>query len=177
MTLPPRCFPASLSASQISPTHSAPAPLPSLLSPPVTPSTTPREVRWATSQYSGEAPSPSSSLRMLRCTPSFASFGLVAQMTFLEILCVTQRHPSCDSIGDAGAFATSPTSVFPPSATFPSPASQNAFPHEQTSNQEANGTKHLSNSLFIFHCISLAIHTNCVPQAISYNTRVTNATT
>ncbi|XP_046905179.1 arf-GAP domain and FG repeat-containing protein 2 isoform X1 [Hypomesus transpacificus] len=41
--------------------------------------------------------------------------------------------------GDAGVFTTSPPSVFPPSATFPSPASQNAFPHEQTSNQEANG--------------------------------------
>ncbi|XP_067117341.1 arf-GAP domain and FG repeat-containing protein 2 isoform X3 [Osmerus mordax] len=38
--------------------------------------------------------------------------------------------------GDAGVFTSS---VFLPSATFPSPASQNAFPHEQTSNQEANG--------------------------------------
>ncbi|XP_074518301.1 arf-GAP domain and FG repeat-containing protein 2 isoform X1 [Halichoeres trimaculatus] len=41
--------------------------------------------------------------------------------------------------GDSSAFVTSPTSVFPPSAPFPAPASQNAFPHESASNQEANG--------------------------------------
>lgn len=41
--------------------------------------------------------------------------------------------------GDSNAFVTSPTSVFPPSATFPAPASQNAFPHETAGNQEANG--------------------------------------
>ncbi|KAG7243430.1 hypothetical protein INR49_011887 [Caranx melampygus] len=42
--------------------------------------------------------------------------------------------------GDSSAFVTSPTSVFPPSASFPAPASQNAFPHESASNQEANVT-------------------------------------
>ncbi|KAM6960285.1 arf-GAP domain and FG repeat-containing protein 2 [Tautogolabrus adspersus] len=41
--------------------------------------------------------------------------------------------------GDSNAFVTSPTSVFPPSASFPAPASQNAFPHESAGNQEANG--------------------------------------
>ncbi|KAM4611829.1 arf-GAP domain and FG repeat-containing protein 2 isoform 2-T2 [Polymixia lowei] len=41
--------------------------------------------------------------------------------------------------GDSGAFVTSPTSVFPPSTAFPAPSSQNAFPHESTGNQEANG--------------------------------------
>ncbi|XP_022616480.1 arf-GAP domain and FG repeat-containing protein 1-like isoform X1 [Seriola dumerili] len=41
--------------------------------------------------------------------------------------------------GDSSAFVTSPTSVFPPSASFPAPATQNAFPHESASNQEANG--------------------------------------
>ncbi|XP_069025902.1 arf-GAP domain and FG repeat-containing protein 2 isoform X1 [Embiotoca jacksoni] len=39
--------------------------------------------------------------------------------------------------GDSGAFVTSPT--FPPSASFPLPATQNAFPHESATNQEANG--------------------------------------
>ncbi|XP_071315480.1 arf-GAP domain and FG repeat-containing protein 2 isoform X2 [Trachinotus anak] len=43
------------------------------------------------------------------------------------------------SPGDSSAFVTSPTSVFPPSASFPAPATQNAFPHESASNQEANG--------------------------------------
>ncbi|TMS01869.1 Arf-GAP domain and FG repeat-containing protein 2 [Larimichthys crocea] len=41
--------------------------------------------------------------------------------------------------GDSGAFVTSPTSVFPPSASFPAATNQNAFPHEPASNQEANG--------------------------------------
>ncbi|XP_034532997.1 arf-GAP domain and FG repeat-containing protein 2 isoform X3 [Notolabrus celidotus] len=41
--------------------------------------------------------------------------------------------------GDSSAFVTSPTSVFPPSAPFPAPTSQNAFPHESAVNQEANG--------------------------------------
>ncbi|KAM3857356.1 arf-GAP domain and FG repeat-containing protein 2 [Diretmus argenteus] len=41
--------------------------------------------------------------------------------------------------GDSSAFVASPTSVFPPSAAFPAPATQNAFPHESASNQEANG--------------------------------------
>ncbi|XP_028330031.1 arf-GAP domain and FG repeat-containing protein 2 isoform X2 [Gouania willdenowi] len=42
--------------------------------------------------------------------------------------------------GDSGAFVTSPTSIFPPSATFPAPTStHNAFPHESATNQEANG--------------------------------------
>ncbi|KAM7366296.1 hypothetical protein PAMP_015746 [Pampus punctatissimus] len=46
---------------------------------------------------------------------------------------------SSSSGGDSDAFVTSPTSVFPPSTTFPAPATQNAFPHESANNQEANG--------------------------------------
>ncbi|XP_042256505.1 arf-GAP domain and FG repeat-containing protein 2 isoform X3 [Thunnus maccoyii] len=46
---------------------------------------------------------------------------------------------SSSSGGDSNAFVTSPTSVFPPSASFPAPAAQNAFPHESANNQEANG--------------------------------------
>ncbi|XP_034020153.1 arf-GAP domain and FG repeat-containing protein 2 isoform X2 [Thalassophryne amazonica] len=45
---------------------------------------------------------------------------------------------SSTSGGDSNAFVTLPTSVFPPSASFPAIASQNAFPHE-TSNRAANG--------------------------------------
>ncbi|XP_074479346.1 arf-GAP domain and FG repeat-containing protein 2 isoform X3 [Sebastes fasciatus] len=41
--------------------------------------------------------------------------------------------------GDSSAFVTSPTSVFPPSASFPAPNTQNAFHHESATNQEANG--------------------------------------
>lgn len=41
--------------------------------------------------------------------------------------------------GDSSAFVTSPTSVFPPSGAFPAAATQNAFPHESATNQEANG--------------------------------------
>ncbi|XP_072232590.1 arf-GAP domain and FG repeat-containing protein 2 isoform X3 [Leuresthes tenuis] len=46
---------------------------------------------------------------------------------------------SSSSGGDSSAFVTSPTSIFPPSASFPAPATQNAFPHESATNQEANG--------------------------------------
>lgn len=41
--------------------------------------------------------------------------------------------------GDSSAFVTSPTSVFPLSASFPAPNTQNAFHHESATNQEANG--------------------------------------
>ncbi|XP_031154181.1 arf-GAP domain and FG repeat-containing protein 2 isoform X1 [Sander lucioperca] len=41
--------------------------------------------------------------------------------------------------GDSSAFVTSPTSVFPTSASFPAPNTQSAFHHESASNQEANG--------------------------------------
>ncbi|XP_037539464.1 arf-GAP domain and FG repeat-containing protein 2 [Nematolebias whitei] len=44
---------------------------------------------------------------------------------------------STASGGDSGVFVTSPT--FPPSASFHSAASQNAFPHESATSQEANG--------------------------------------
>lgn len=45
---------------------------------------------------------------------------------------------SSASGGDSSAFVTSPTSVFPPSVSFPALASHNAF-HETASNQETNG--------------------------------------
>ncbi|XP_053198861.1 arf-GAP domain and FG repeat-containing protein 2 isoform X2 [Scomber japonicus] len=55
----------------------------------------------------------------------------------------TLRHLSASfstcGKGDSSAFVTSPTSVFPPSTSFPAPAAQNAFPHESANNQEANG--------------------------------------
>ncbi|XP_034425096.1 arf-GAP domain and FG repeat-containing protein 2 isoform X2 [Hippoglossus hippoglossus] len=41
--------------------------------------------------------------------------------------------------GDSSPFVSSPTSVFPASASFPTPTTQNAFPHESASSQEANG--------------------------------------
>ncbi|XP_029530329.1 arf-GAP domain and FG repeat-containing protein 2-like isoform X1 [Oncorhynchus nerka] len=46
---------------------------------------------------------------------------------------------SSTSGGDSSGFVTSPTSVFPPSATFPAPTTQNAFPHEHANKQETNG--------------------------------------
>ncbi|MED6231580.1 hypothetical protein ATANTOWER_030846 [Ataeniobius toweri] len=46
---------------------------------------------------------------------------------------------STASGGDSSAFVTSPTSVFPPSASFPAPSTQNAFHHESATNQETNG--------------------------------------
>ncbi|KAF7230273.1 arf-GAP domain and FG repeat-containing protein 2 isoform X1 [Nothobranchius furzeri] len=46
---------------------------------------------------------------------------------------------STASGGDSTVFVTSPTSVFPQSASFPAATSQNAFPHESATNQEANG--------------------------------------
>ncbi|XP_028998713.1 arf-GAP domain and FG repeat-containing protein 2 isoform X2 [Betta splendens] len=41
--------------------------------------------------------------------------------------------------GDSSPFVTSPTCVFPPTASFPAATTHNAFPHESASNQEANG--------------------------------------
>ncbi|KAK9524763.1 hypothetical protein VZT92_017131 [Zoarces viviparus] len=46
---------------------------------------------------------------------------------------------SSASGGDSSAFVTSPTSDFPPSASFQAPNTQNAFHHESASNREANG--------------------------------------
>ncbi|XP_041840995.1 arf-GAP domain and FG repeat-containing protein 2 isoform X3 [Melanotaenia boesemani] len=46
---------------------------------------------------------------------------------------------SSASGGDSSAFVTSPTSIFPPPACFPAPVTQNAFPQESVTNQEANG--------------------------------------
>uniref|UniRef100_A0A1A7XYA2 Zgc:114045 n=1 Tax=Iconisemion striatum TaxID=60296 RepID=A0A1A7XYA2_9TELE len=46
---------------------------------------------------------------------------------------------STASGGDSTVFVTSPTSVFPQSASFPAATSLNTFPHESTNNQEANG--------------------------------------
>ncbi|XP_045077759.1 arf-GAP domain and FG repeat-containing protein 2-like isoform X2 [Coregonus clupeaformis] len=46
---------------------------------------------------------------------------------------------SSTSGGDSSGFVSSPTSVFLPSTTFPTPATQNAFPHKHANNQEANG--------------------------------------
>ncbi|XP_055756799.1 arf-GAP domain and FG repeat-containing protein 2-like isoform X2 [Salvelinus fontinalis] len=46
---------------------------------------------------------------------------------------------SSTSGGDSSGFVTSPTSVFPPSATFPAPTTQDAFPHEHANKQETNG--------------------------------------
>ncbi|CAB1351674.1 unnamed protein product, partial [Coregonus sp. 'balchen'] len=46
---------------------------------------------------------------------------------------------SSTSGGDSSGFVSSPTSVFLPSTTFPTPANQNAFPHKHANNQEANG--------------------------------------
>ncbi|XP_063756956.1 arf-GAP domain and FG repeat-containing protein 2 isoform X3 [Eleginops maclovinus] len=40
---------------------------------------------------------------------------------------------------DSGEFVTSPTAVFPPSASYPALNTQNAFHHESASNQESNG--------------------------------------
>lgn len=45
---------------------------------------------------------------------------------------------SSTSGGDSSAFVTSPTSLFPPSVSFPAPTTQNAF-HETAGTQEANG--------------------------------------
>ncbi|KAI3375759.1 hypothetical protein L3Q82_004058 [Scortum barcoo] len=52
---------------------------------------------------------------------------------------LSPSNPFSNASGGDSAFVTSPTSVFPPSTSFPAPATQNAFPHESASNQEANG--------------------------------------
>nr|XP_020467032.1 arf-GAP domain and FG repeat-containing protein 1-like isoform X2 [Monopterus albus] len=55
-------------------------------------------------------------------------------------MALSPSNPFSNALGgDSSAFVTSPTSVFSPSTSFPAPATQNAFPHESASNQEANG--------------------------------------
>ena len=85
-------------------------------------------------------------------------FHLCVQL-YLISLCVCVCARTCVfSPGDSGAFVTSPTSVFPPSASFPAPATQNAFPHESASNQEANGKRLLSFFFFVFIPMSFYLY-------------------
>ncbi|KAG7464626.1 hypothetical protein MATL_G00167560 [Megalops atlanticus] len=41
--------------------------------------------------------------------------------------------------GDSGKFGSSPSAIFPQSASFPAPGAQGTFPHQPTGSQEANG--------------------------------------
>ncbi|XP_007551355.1 arf-GAP domain and FG repeat-containing protein 2 isoform X1 [Poecilia latipinna] len=90
-----------------------------------TPASSPGVDAVSSSQSFGNFPNPFSS-----------SAGSASQ----QPVALSPSNPfSSASGGDSGAFVTSPTSVFPPSASFPAPATQNAFHHESVANQETNG--------------------------------------
>ncbi|XP_043953582.1 arf-GAP domain and FG repeat-containing protein 2 [Gambusia affinis] len=90
-----------------------------------TPASSPGVDAVSSSQSFGNFPNPFSS-----------SAGSASQ----QPVALSPSNPfSSASGGDSSAFVTSPTSVFPPSASFPAPATQNAFHHESVTNQETNG--------------------------------------
>lgn len=112
-----------LCVSQISPTHSAPAPSNLLPSPPVTPSAAHQEVSLQF-EWGGQG-------------RGSATCHMTEHLTF------DCNQPTCVFLwggfaAESGPFVTSPTSIFPP-ATFPAPSTQNAFHHESATNQETNG--------------------------------------
>lgn len=63
----------------------------------------------------------------------------------------------CVSSGDSSAFVTSPTSVFPPSASFTAPTPQSAFPHESSNPQEANGKDDLIGHVVSAVCFKVGV--------------------
>lgn len=70
----------------------------------------------------------------------FSSGSASQQQPQQQPVALSPSNPfSNASGGDSSAFVPSPTSIFPPSVSFPAPATQNAFPHESATNQEANG--------------------------------------
>ncbi|XP_073330870.1 arf-GAP domain and FG repeat-containing protein 2 isoform X2 [Pagrus major] len=89
---------------------------------------------------SSSTPASSPGVDTVSSSQTFANFPNPFSSSSQQPVALSPSNPfSNASGGDSGAFVTSPTSVFPPSASFPAPASQNAFPHESASNQEANG--------------------------------------
>ncbi|XP_078132172.1 arf-GAP domain and FG repeat-containing protein 2 isoform X4 [Sander vitreus] len=72
--------------------------------------------------------------------PFSSSSSSISGATSQQPIALSPSNPfSNASGGDSSAFVTSPTSVFPTSASFPAPNTQSAFHHESASNQEANG--------------------------------------
>lgn len=89
---------------------------------------------------SSSTPASSPGVDSVSGSQTFANFPNPFSSGSQQPVALSPSNPfSNASGGDSGAFVTSPTSVFPPSATFPAPATQNAFPHESASSQEANG--------------------------------------
>ncbi|XP_076015972.1 arf-GAP domain and FG repeat-containing protein 2 isoform X2 [Genypterus blacodes] len=77
---------------------------------------------------------------------SFANFpnpfGSTSSSASQQPTALSPSNPfSSGSGGDSSPFVTSPTSVFPPSASFPASATQNAFPHESVGSQESNDSQ------------------------------------
>uniref|UniRef100_A0AAQ6A0X9 Arf-GAP domain-containing protein n=1 Tax=Amphiprion ocellaris TaxID=80972 RepID=A0AAQ6A0X9_AMPOC len=147
-TGPFRAFPKSLSVDFGGLNHPQPQPLPQSLSqpqqqqlpanvgqttPPVSSSSS--QDRYAAVSHLDSVFSDTSS------APDFPNpFSSSSSSASQQPVALSPSNPfSNASGGDSSAFVTSPTSVFPPSTSFPLPAAQNAFPHESATNQEANG--------------------------------------
>ncbi|XP_038140863.1 arf-GAP domain and FG repeat-containing protein 2 isoform X2 [Cyprinodon tularosa] len=93
---------------------------------------------------SSSTPASSPGVDAVSSSQSFGNFpnpfSSVAGSASQQPVALSPSNPfSSASGGDSGAFVTSPTSVFPSSASFPAPTTQNAFHHESASNQETNG--------------------------------------
>ncbi|KAM3591274.1 uncharacterized protein V6R79_025914 [Siganus canaliculatus] len=70
----------------------------------------------------------------------FTNFPNPFSSSSQQTVALSPSNPfSNSSGGDSSAFVTSPTSIFPPAASFPASTTQNAFPHESVGSQEANG--------------------------------------
>ncbi|XP_068443798.1 arf-GAP domain and FG repeat-containing protein 2 isoform X2 [Clinocottus analis] len=91
---------------------------------------------------SGSTPASSPGVDTASSSQTFANFPnpFSSSTAPQQPVALSPSNPfSSASGGDSSAFVSSPTAVFPPSASFPAPSTQNAFHHESTSNQEANG--------------------------------------
>nr|XP_046236350.1 arf-GAP domain and FG repeat-containing protein 2 isoform X2 [Scatophagus argus] len=89
---------------------------------------------------SSSTPASSPGVDTVSGSQTFANFPNPFSSSSQQPVALSPSNPfSNASGGESSAFVTSPTSVFPPAASFPAPATQNAFPHESASSQEANG--------------------------------------
>ncbi|XP_035530921.1 arf-GAP domain and FG repeat-containing protein 2 isoform X2 [Morone saxatilis] len=91
---------------------------------------------------SSSTPASSPGVDTVSGSQTFANFPNPFSSSSQQPVALSPSNPFSNASGGeatSSAFVTSPTSVFPSSASFPAPTTQNAFPHESASNQEANG--------------------------------------
>ncbi|XP_063756953.1 arf-GAP domain and FG repeat-containing protein 2 isoform X1 [Eleginops maclovinus] len=92
---------------------------------------------------SSSTPASSPGVETVPGSQTFANFPnpFSSSSASQQPVALSPSNPFSSSSGgsDSGEFVTSPTAVFPPSASYPALNTQNAFHHESASNQESNG--------------------------------------